>query len=205
MSLSEVSVALLAFGLLLAYHLHLFWRMKNAPMAVSLGLAQRIRSLWVRTLMKGKMDILAVQTLRNWTMGATFLASASILLGLGSFNLAISADQAGEIPQIAHTAWVVKLGALGIDFFASFFAFSLCVRYFNHVGMMINVLDEEGNSGFSQKEVESILHRGAIAYSTGMRLLYLSAPLVMWMFGGWWLLGGAVGLLVALILLDRGL
>lgn len=205
MELSEELIVIASFAALILYHVHLTWRIKTAPLTVTMGLARRIRRLWVKTLMEAKLDILAVQTLRNWTMGATFLASATILLGLGAFNLALTADKAGELPHIAHTAWVIKLGALGIDFFASFFSFSICVRYFNHVGMMINVLDKEGRPGFPPEAVHMILERGAVAYSVGMRLLYLTVPLVMWMFGAWWLAGSAVALLIALFLLDRGL
>ncbi len=205
MQLTEELIAVVSFGVLILYHVHLVWRIKTAPMSVTMGLARRIRSLWVHTIMSGKMDILAIQTLRNWTMGATFLASAAILLGLGSFNLALNAGEAGEIRLISHPLWVVKVGVLGTNFFAAFFNFTICVRYFNHVGMMINVLDKEGNSGFPPNAIKSILERGANHYSVGMRLLYLSIPLVMWLFGGWWLAAGTVGLLVTLYFLDRGL
>ncbi|MBF0170950.1 MAG: DUF599 domain-containing protein [Nitrospinae bacterium] len=205
MELSEEIIAAVSFGALVAYHLHLTWRIRTAPLTVTMGLARRIRSLWVHTLMAGKLDILAIQTLRNWTMGATFLASASILLGLGAFNLALSAGQNGDLSTLPHSYWMVKLGALGIDFFASFFCFTISVRYFNHVGMMINVLDTEGEAGFPPEAVQSILERGAVSYSVGMRLLYLTIPLVMWMFGPWWLAGSSAGLLMALVWLDRGL
>lgn len=201
----EPFIAPLSFGMLLTYHLVLVWQIRTAPLTVTLGLARRIRTLWVRTIMEGRQDILAVQTLRNWTMGATFLSSASILLGLGAVNLAFMAERTGELPAGDHALWMSKLAALGVLFLSSFFSFTIAVRYFNHVGMMITLLDREHNPGFPPEAVQSILERGATQYSLGMRLLYHSIPLSLWLFGPWWLLAGSVALIVALVWLDRGL
>jgi uncharacterized membrane protein len=197
-------LAAVSFGLLAAYHTNLVLKIRRNPLSVTMGLARRIRTLWVRTIMRGRLDILAVQTLRNWTMAATFLASAAILLGLGTFNLAFVAERAGEIPHIAHTVWLLKIAIIGMNFLISFFNFSVALRYFNHTGMMINVLDDAGKQGFHPEAVLSILERGTNHYSIGMRLLYLAIPLSLWLFGTIWLFFSSLALLAALILLDRG-
>jgi uncharacterized membrane protein len=161
-------------------------------------------------MMAGRRDILAVQTLRNWTMGATFLASTAILIGLGIFNLAITADKQGELSLVlshfgsGHPGlWLGKLILLGADFLFAFFNFALAIRYYNHTGFMINLTLKE-NSEISVEDVIDILQRGGAHYSLGMRGYYLSIPLVAWLFGPLWLLAGTLVLLTALYRFDRG-
>jgi uncharacterized membrane protein len=99
----------------------------------------------VEGVIRDKHDILAVQTLRNQVMAATFLASTSILICLGSFSAAF---RPGVFSEVSHTLnllgtrtetlWMFKLMMLGIMFFFTFFNFTLCIRYYNHVGFMIN-------------------------------------------------------------------
>jgi len=142
----EFGISTAALLLLVVYYVHLYHKTRNDPLSTALGLARRTRALWVQTIMKGGKDILAVQTLRNWTMAATFLASAAILIGLGIFNLAVTADKQGELSHLiapfssAHPGlWLVKLIILGADFLFAFFNFTLAVRYYNHTGFMINL------------------------------------------------------------------
>ena len=127
----EFGLSPVALLLLVVYHVQLYRKMRSDPLSTSLGLARRTRELWVQSMMKGGKDILAVQTLRNWTMAATFLASAAILIGLGIFNLAVTADKQGELSRLiapfssAHPGfWLAKLITLGVDFFYSHFSTS---------------------------------------------------------------------------------
>jgi len=90
----EFGLSPVALLLTLVYHVHLYRKMRSDPLSTALGLARRTRALWVQTIMKGGKDILPVQTLRNWTMAATFLASAAILIGPGIRLL---------VPTITHT------------------------------------------------------------------------------------------------------
>ena len=172
-----------------------------------MGLARRTRTLWVETIMSGGKDVLAVQTLRNWTMAATFLASTAILIGLGVFNLAVTVDKQGELSLLfgrlggAHPGWWLgKLIVLGADFLFTFFNFALAVRYFNHTGFMIN-LPTNAATEITVQDVADILNRGGTHYTLGMRGYYLAIPLALWLFGPLWLLAGTL-LLVGT--LDRG-
>lgn len=140
-----------------------------------MGLARRTRALWVHAIMTGGKDILAVQTLRNWTMAATFLACAAILIGLGIFNLAVTTDKQGELSSLiapfsnAHRGfWLIKLVCLGIDFLFAFFNFTLAVRYYNHTGFMINLPVDPGTD-ITVEDVIEILDRGSSHYTLGMR------------------------------------
>ena len=208
----EYGLSPAALLLLVAYHFHLYRKMRNDPLSTSLGLARRTRALWVHAIMKGGKDILAVQTLRNWTMSATFLASAAILIGLGVLNIAVTADKQGALSlQLmsefgsGHPGmWVGKLILLSADFLFAFFNFMLAVRYYNHTGFMIN-LPTDDNTEIDADDVIAILDRGGAHYTLGMRGYYLAIPLALWLFGPLWLLGGTLLLIVTLYRLDRGI
>ena len=206
----EYGLSPAAFLLLFLYHVYLAKKIRRDPMSTSQGLAHRTRDLWVRDVIACGRDILAVQTLRNWTMGATFLASTAILISLGIFNLAITSDRQGELSQIlSHFGsmhpglWLGKLMLLGGDFLFAFFNFLLAIRYYNHTGFMIN-LPKDSNSEISVEDVIAILDRGGLHYFLGMRGYYLAIPLLFWLFGPIWLLAGVFFIVAMLHYLDRG-
>ena len=206
----EYGLSPAALPLLVLYHVHLYRKMRSDPMSTSLGLSRRTRVLWVHTIMDGKKDILAIQTLRNWTMAATFLASAAILIGLGIFNLALTADKQGELSLLmgpfasGHPGlWTAKLILLGIDFLFAFFSFTLAVRYFNHTGFMIN-LPCNSSTDINVEDVVEILERGGTHYTLGMRAYYMTVPLALWLFGPLWLMAGTVLMIATLYRIDRG-
>ena len=208
--LFEYGLSPAALLLLVLYHFHLYRKMQNDPLSTSMGLARRTRVLWVHTIMDGQKDILAIQTLRNWTMAATFLASAAILIGLGIFNLALTADKQGELSLLigplgsGHPGlWLAKLVLLGIDFLFAFFNFTLAVRYYNHTGFMINLPCNE-NTEISVEDVIEILERGGTHYTLGMRAYYMTIPLALWLFGPLWLMAGTLLMIASLYRLDRG-
>ena len=60
-------------------------------------------------VMRNQRDILAVQTLRNWTMASTFLASTAILIALGVFNLILTADRQGDLAGLFNRLGDAKL------------------------------------------------------------------------------------------------
>jgi len=207
----EFGLSPAALLLLVIYHVYLIRKIRKDPMGTSQGLAQRTRTLWVQSVMHGGKDILAVQTLRNWTMAATFLASTAILIGLGIFNLAVTADKQGELSLLlGHLGsthprlWLAKLILLGGDFLFAFFNFTLAVRYYNHTGFMIN-LPVEAGAAIRVEDVADILNRGGLHYTLGMRGYYLAIPLALWFFGPLWLLAGSLVLVAVLYRIDRGI
>lgn len=206
----EFGLSPAALLLLVFYHAYLYRKMRSDPLSTSVGLARRTRALWVQAIMKGNKDILAVQTLRNWTMAATFLASTAILIGLGIFNLAVTADKQGELSLLVNHfgsdhpgLWLGKLIILGTDFLFTFFNFTLAVRYYNHTGFMIN-LPTDDSTELRVGDVIAILNRGGTHYTLGMRGYYLAIPLALWLFGPLWLLAGTLLLVATLFRLDRG-
>jgi uncharacterized membrane protein len=205
----EYGLTLLAFILLGGYHFQLLRQTRRRPLSTAIGLSQQVRKLWVKKIIQEGRDILAIQTLRNWTMAATLLASTAILLGLGMLNVAFITEKQPELSKLlnypgynSELLWLLKLVVLSGDLFFSFFNFVLAIRYYNHTGFIINV-SECQEAGISAEAVAEILQRGANHYTLGMRGYYFAIPLSLWLFGSLWLLGGTLLLLVILYRLDR--
>jgi len=175
----------------------------------SIGLTNRLRREWVETVMKGKQDILAVQTLRNWVMASSFLASAAILIGLGILNATFRTDKIAECTQALNllgstskALWLIKLLVLVVDFFFAFFNFALSIRYYNHASFTINVPPSD-DPIVTYDAVAGIISHANTHYTLGMRGYYLAVPFTLWLFGPSWMLMGAVAIVMILYRLDR--
>jgi len=208
-SLQESILVLSAAIVIIVYHVHLHIRVRQAPLKTAIGIGNHARQRWVREVMKYQRDILAIQTLRNHVMAATFLASTAILISLGLLNAAFRPGIFGEISHSLNlagtpneTLWMFKLMLLGILFFITFFNFTLAIRYYNHGGIMINTIDENDPT-LSAETVTNVLNHGALHYTIGMRGFYLSVPLGLWTFGPLWMLAGSLIVVSVLYRLDR--
>jgi len=178
-------------------------------LTTAVGLTNHARRAWVQHIIDKKRDILAVQTLRNWVMASTFLASTAILISLGlvasAFRTEITSSATQALNVFGHpseTLWIIKLFALSSLFFYAFFNFTLSIRYYNHASLLINVPQDLEPSS-SVDAVALILNHGALHYTLGMRGFYLAIPLGLWLFGPFWMLGGSVLTVFVLYRLDR--
>ncbi|CAB1275307.1 DUF599 domain-containing protein [Candidatus Nitrosacidococcus tergens] len=209
MSYWDYGFTLLAIVILSSYHIWLLWKTHHQPLSTAIGLSRRIRKIWVKQIIAENQALLAIQTLRNWTMAATLLSSTAILIALGILNVAFVTESEPELAKLidylgypSENFWLLKLITLSSDFFFAFFNFILAIRYYNHVGFIITVSGhEEANIGV--ESVTKILQRGANHYTLGMRGYYFSIPLSLWLFGSIWLLVGSLLLIVILLRLDR--
>ena len=208
-SLYETIMVVSTAIVIIAYHMHLYRKVRNDSLTTAIGITNHARQLWAEGVIRDRRDILAIQTLRNQVMAATFLASTAILVCLGSFSAAF---RPGIFMEVSHslnllgtkteTLWMFKLMLLGIIFFVTFFNFTLCIRYYNHVGFMINTF-QQNDSTVSAQSVTQVLNHGALHYTIGMRGFYLSVPLALWLFGPIWMLAGSLLLVGVLYRLDR--
>jgi len=200
-----------SLGLILGYQLYLLYRLRNNPAYTIQAINAQAREIWVESIMTSReRDVLAVQTLRNSTMAATFLASTAILLIIGVLNLMQKNDGIGSmfsLLQPEHSAmsthiWGFKLLPLLVVFFWAFFCFTLAIRMYNHVGYLINASSGKA-FGPTPSFVAQLLNRSGHYYSLGMRAYYLSVPLVFWLFGPLFLIVASIGLVVVLYHVDR--
>lgn len=204
-------VSFLVCTLLIAtYQLYLRRKERRSPAYTVKAINILARTAWVETIMMEKKDILAVQTLRNSTMAATFLASTAVLLIMGVLtlsgqhtNLEATWHSLNAIGAKHSGLWLAKLLLLLLDLFVAFFSFSMSVRVYNHVGYMINVPVALNHKSISPAHVAVHLNRAGAFYHLGMRAYYYCVPIVFWLFGPHFMLVSTIGLLMVLYRIDR--
>ncbi|MFH1818497.1 MAG: DUF599 domain-containing protein [Pseudomonadota bacterium] len=209
----EMDIVALALSVLsvVAYYLFLSMKVRENPTYTIHGVHELARRLWVANIMRNPAQgIMGVQTLRNWIMGSTLMASTAAILIIGTLTLS---GQAESITRSWHALsmtsshaaelWIVKVMALLITFIVAFFAFAMSVRLANHVVFMINVPEYEAHHNLSPESVARRLHRSGTMFSIGMRAFLFAIPLVFWLFGPYFLLAASIGLIIALYRLDR--
>lgn len=78
---SDLAAFTLSCGFVALYYLWLHIKVKANPTYTIHGVNQLARTLWVANVMSNaSKDIMAVQTLRNFIMGASLMASTATLL-----------------------------------------------------------------------------------------------------------------------------
>jgi len=201
----------LSAAIVAAYYGFLNMKVRANPTYTIHGVNALARSLWVEHIMRNaSKDVMAVQTMRNFIMGSSLMASTAALLVIGTLTLS---GQAENISQswhalslkgtVATELWIVKVMFLLLDFIVAFFAFAMSVRLANHVVFMVNVPEHDAHHNLSPKAVARRLHRAGNMFAIGMRAFFFAVPLVFWLFGPYFLLISSIGLVVALYHLDR--
>jgi len=197
--------------LIAGYHLYLRMKLRRNPHYTIQAVNRSARTAWVKSIMRDESrSILAIQTLRNSTMAATFLASTAILLIIGTLTLSGQTDKLQyswhtlNIVGSSHPGlWTTKLLLLLSNFFVAFFSFAVSIRLFNHVGYQINVPLKSRTPYINCQYVSVHLNRAGKFYSFGMRAYYFSVPLVFWLFGPHFMLAASVVLIAVLYHVDR--
>lgn len=197
--------------LLFLYHAYLRRKVRKDPTYTVQAVNRIVRTAWVETLMSsGKPDVVSIQTLRNSTMAATFLASTSVLLIIGVLTLSGEGDKLSGSWHVLNTfgathaeLWLTKLIFLLLDLFTAFFSFAMAIRVYNHVGYMINVPIALNHRAISPQHVAVHLNSAGSYYSMGMRAYYFTVPLVFWLFGPHFMLLATLILIPTLYKLDR--
>jgi uncharacterized membrane protein len=206
---TEIAFGTATFVVLTTYHLYWFHQVRKAPFQTYRGITRHLRRIWVESVITEKRDILSVQTLRNWIMAASFLASTAMLIGLGLLSLLFRPEHLSEVPfsfdlvfSNMHNLFMAKLMILMGHCFFAFFSFTLSIRYMNQVNFMINV-PIAGDPFLTPEFITHTLDIGMLNYTFGMRALYLSADVVLWLFGPVWMFLGSLALTYILYKLDH--
>src|SRR4030042_3948267 len=112
----EIYLTSASFFLIIVYHIQLIHQIRTRPLTTALGVTNHLRGHWVESIMEQNRDLLAVQTLRNWVMTSSFLASTAILISLGLVSMAASPERmAGNSPSLTGLGgghrglWLLKL------------------------------------------------------------------------------------------------
>lgn len=197
--------------MIVLYYAFLRYQVRRNPTYTNHGVNQIARRLWVAHIMENPAkDVMAVQTLRNFIMGASLMASTATLLVIGTLTLSAQAEGIAQSWHVLNfggshsaTLWIIKVLALLLDFIVAFFAFAMAVRLANHVVFMINVQPHNAHPTLSPRNVADRLNRAGDLFAIGMRAFFFAVPLVFWLFGPALLTLASAGLVVALYHLDR--
>ncbi len=204
MMLPEVLIVGAAVVLLCGYHAWFLLEIRHRPQRTVVGFARAQRAAWVDRIMSRGDGILAVQTLRNWVMATSFLASTAILIAVGLLGFLVSVDKVSALlheinlfGDQSDSLVTVKLALLIVNFLLAFFNFTLSLRFYNYVALSMNAVDPAGGSAARDSAIR-FLEAGASHYTLGMRSYYLAIALVGWLFGPVWLLVAVIVTLFAL-------
>ncbi len=207
---NDIYSVLATLLLLAVYHIYLFRKVKKNPAYTVQAVNAMARTLWVENIMREGKDILAVQTLRNSTMAATFLASTAVLLIIGVLTLTGRGDEISQswkslnmFGALNMELFLTKLLVMLLDLFAAFFAFSMSIRLYNHVGFMINVPLKLNHKVIDPHHVATHLNRAGKYYSIGMRTYYFLVPMIFWLFGPHLMVASTAALVFVLYHIDR--
>ncbi|XP_027332778.1 uncharacterized protein LOC113847724 [Abrus precatorius] len=187
-----LDVILVPFGFLISigYHFWLWHKVRTQPHTTIIGINASGRRNWVNAMMKDndKKNILAVQSLRNTIMGATLMATTSILLCSGLAAVISSTYSVkkplNDVVYGAHGEFMVALKYVTLltIFLFSFFCHSLSIRFINQVNILINT-PQDPMSLVTPSYISEILEKGFILNTVGNRLFYAGLPLLLWIFG----------------------
>lgn len=191
----ELALLAASLGLLAIYRAMHARRARLDPSISTRMVHDRIRGDWV-AMMSGSVErgILAVQTLRNSVMAASFMASTAALALAGTLGFASEADKLAAVWHrdhaiaMASALFPLKVFLLLGAFFGSFLLFSLSVRLYNHAGYAIV-------QAGSADAVTRYINRGGRLYGDGLRTFYMAFPIVAWLFDATMMLAATIGVL----------
>jgi uncharacterized membrane protein len=165
-------------------------------------------------------DILAVQSLRNHIMGASLLATTSILLAstmsgfaanpgkwsgqdaIFALSTPIEDDLADSTKFLVRNLLAIKFFALIISFIICFFCYLQSIRLNNHVCYLINIPTNSTDSPLVSYVCRA-LAKASNFYTIGTRFLYFSLLILMWLFNAICMLIATIILICVLFILDR--
>ncbi|XP_047325231.1 uncharacterized protein LOC124929020 [Impatiens glandulifera] len=203
---------------LVAYHIWLLRQVINHPTTTVIGINSINRRLWVHAMMDHDHDlsrnnnngVLAVQTLRNNIMASTLLASTAIMLS-SVIAVLMTHSTGGYRPSstlffgdTGDRMLTIKFFFILVCFIVTFLLNVQSIRYYNHVGILINVPCKNINLNHWTKAeyVGRTLNRGSYFWSLGLRSFYFTLPLFLWVFGPIPMFISSLSLLSLLYFLD---
>src|SRR5271165_2136766 len=203
---SDLFAAAGSVAIVYAYHTFLRLRVQRDPGYTIQAVLNQGRTAWVERMMAEGQGILAVQTLRNAIMAATFFASTAVALIVGTLTLSTQSDKVivawhalSPIGTLDEHLWLLKLLLLLVDMLSAFVFFSQSIRLMSHVGVMISVPPTTLRPAY----VAALLIQAGRYHTRGMRCYYYAAPLLFWLFGPVLLVVSTCVLIGALYYLDK--
>ncbi|KAJ3210874.1 hypothetical protein HDU67_004944 [Dinochytrium kinnereticum] len=150
--------------------------------------------------MQKKQDILAVQSLRNWIMASSFLATSAVftIFGFLAFfgNVGSRSDTTSPTNPLAGLFFFVEDPVFGVKLLTS--SAQIAVE-------QLETLDERTQATYKSitpKSVARMLDRASMFQTIGLRMYYASFMAIAYIWGPYFLLGITIILLLMLRSLD---
>ncbi len=198
---------------LLGYRFFLAMMLRHRPETLFLGKLQQYRTAWIDSHLGSENNIVVVQTLRNTIMSASFLASTTVILIMGAFNLLHTIKSSGQPAEaLAITGstepdvavFMILLIIIILSY--SFFNFTWYIREVNYMTFILNIPKDQLDAiegGDSTQHVANMFLTSGIYFSLGMRGYYFLVPVLLWFFNP--LLMIAATLVILYLMLRRDL
>lgn len=202
-TLDSVGLILFAWATL-GYHITYVVLTRRDPLATVKGKIHLYRRTWVKRILDKDNQMLAVQTVRNLLMTASFMASSALLVVAVVLNLLLQgvAPPRG-VPIASPELLEAQLILVGAMFAFSFIAMLLSIRYLNQFVILIGAdpdLIDHIERVDAVTYLSNLINRASNRYTYGQRGFYFAVPIIAWMFSPWAFLATTVGLMVYLML-----
>lgn len=196
--------------LTIGYYILLTVRLKARPEALLQGRMSWYRRRWFRVIFERRDGLLAVQTLRNQMMSASFLASTAILVDLGLLTLLsmpresasfLIGDPGDPVADFWLTVKVIML--IGLYSF-NFLCFAMCIRDLNYLSYLAGLygVERELEEGLLDY-LGDVQHKLGTNYTRGLRGYYFGLPLFFWLLSPYLLIVTTVIVLSILYVRDH--
>lgn len=199
-----------SFLMFVLYELYLHSVIKHTPMKTARGAHALIRSKWVKSVMsRPGSEVLAIQTLRNSVMAASFMATTAVLALSATLTLSGIGSEGNSLWELSHAndigfdLFAVKLILLTGSFFISFLFMAMAVRFFNHAGYLITAEGSRNEIQQSEGLAIAYLNRAGNHYSFGLRAFFTCIPFLAGLFSTYLMLPGSALLILVLHWFDR--
>jgi len=121
---------------------------------------------------------------RNMLMSSNLMASTSMLIVVLLFNVLVSDNSQNLFSIIkvfgseSKVLLDVKILIIVSVYFMVFISHAISMRYITHVGFVVNASIDERSTHFAIHQ----LLRGGRHFTIGQRCIYLTIPLLLWLF-----------------------
>ncbi|MQM03135.1 hypothetical protein Taro_035914 [Colocasia esculenta] len=203
----SIDMVLVPSGLVLmfGYHLILLYRVLRFPHTTVIGFENHNKKAWVERMLRGGASeaSLALSVVAANISTSTTLASLS--LALCSFIGAwVGNSSKVLLPEMIYgdrslSTNSVKYIALVGCFLLAFTSLVQAARYYVHASFLITTMDSDIPVGYVQKAVI----RGGNFFTVGLRLQYLAATLLLWVFGPIPMLASSLVIVITLGIFDN--
>ncbi|OWM67049.1 uncharacterized protein LOC116206914 [Punica granatum] len=191
---SDTILVPVSLFLMVGYHAYLWHSIKTRPSVTTIGSDALKRKSWFIALYAGddKKAMLAIQSLRNTLMITILTATIAVLvtLAVGALtNNAFTARDLFSSPFFGSTSpkiTALKYGAASLFLVASFLCSSLALGFLIDANYLINASSPAGLGPDSSDGCPyslTVFENGFVLAIFGNRLLCLTFPMLMWMFG----------------------